>query len=155
MNDHFLEVIQSLEPTFQTLLAMPAVTALALPKDMPQAGIYLFSENGVHLYVGRTRDIRGRIGRHTRQGATHRMAAFAFHLARKETGKLIATYKIEGSREDLMNGPEFRTAFEEAKKRIRVMELRFVKEEDPVRQAILEIYVAISLKTPYNDFDTH
>ena len=33
--------------------------------------------------------------------------------------------------------------------------IRFVEENDPVRQALLEIYAAVALKTPYNDFDTH
>lgn len=54
-----------------------------------------------------------------------------------------------------MESPDFRLAFIEAKKRIRAMDLRFVEENDPVRQAVLEIYVAVSLQTPYNDFDTH
>ena len=35
------------------------------------------------------------------------------------------------------------------------MEIRFVEETDPVRQALLEIYVATVLETPYNDFDTY
>jgi len=35
------------------------------------------------------------------------------------------------------------------------MDVRYVEETDPLRQALLEIYVSIVLKTPYNDFDTH
>jgi hypothetical protein len=35
------------------------------------------------------------------------------------------------------------------------MDVRYVEETDPLRQALLEIYVSIILKTPYNDFDTH
>jgi hypothetical protein len=155
MNEQFLTVLDSLEPSFQKLIASLPVTALTLPPSMPKAGIYLFSESGLPLYVGRTRNIRGRIGRHTRPGATHRMASFAFRLAREITGNLAATYKKEGSRIDLMESMEFRQAFDEAKKRIRSMDLRFVEESDPVRQAVLEIYVSVSLQTPYNDFDTH
>jgi len=83
------------------------------------------------------------------------MAAFAFRLAREATGNLTATYKQEGSRSALMDDPPFRKAFDEGKKRIREMDLRFVQEDDPVRQAVLEIYVAVALQTPYNDFDTH
>jgi len=30
-----------------------------------------------------------------------------------------------------------------------------VEETDPTRQALLEIYAATVLKTPFNDFDTH
>ena len=155
MNEHFLEVIHSLEPSFQKLMAMPPVTAATLPQSMPTAGIYLFSEQDCHLYVGRTRDLRGRMGRHSLPGATHRMAAFAFRLAREATGYLDATYMKVGGRSDLIEIPEFYLAFTEAKKRIRAMDLRFVKETDPVRQAVLEIYVAVSLQTPYNDFNTH
>lgn len=155
MNEHFQTVIQSLDPSFQRLIAQPPVTALTLPLSMPKSGIYLFSEAGLPLYVGRSRNIRGRIGRHTRPGATHRMASFAFRLAREITGNLAATYKKEGSRIDLMESAEFRQAFDEAKKRIRSMDLRFVEESDPVRQAVLEIYVSVSLQTRYNDFDTH
>jgi len=35
------------------------------------------------------------------------------------------------------------------------MELGYVEEVDALRQTLLEIYVAVVLKTPYNDFDTH
>jgi hypothetical protein len=35
------------------------------------------------------------------------------------------------------------------------MDLRFVEEWDPTRQALLEIYVSVFLRTKYNDFDTH
>jgi hypothetical protein len=83
------------------------------------------------------------------------MAAFAFRLAREQTGNLKASYKPEGSRADLMRDPAFVTAFETAKARIRNMDTRFVSEPQPVRQALLEIYAAIALETPYNDFDTH
>jgi hypothetical protein len=83
------------------------------------------------------------------------MAAFAFRLARIETGQLKATYKAEGSRDALMLDPVFRAAFESGKARIREMDVRFVEEADPVRQALLEVYVAIALATPHNDFATH
>jgi len=35
------------------------------------------------------------------------------------------------------------------------MYVRFVREADPTRQALLGLYVAIELETPYNDFDNH
>ena len=35
------------------------------------------------------------------------------------------------------------------------MDLRFVEEANPARQALLEIYTSIVLPTKYNDFDTH
>lgn len=54
-----------------------------------------------------------------------------------------------------MKLPEFLTAFDAAKARIRSMDYRFVEEADQNRQALLEIYCAIVLETPYNDFGTH
>jgi hypothetical protein len=35
------------------------------------------------------------------------------------------------------------------------MDVRYVEVTDALRQALLEIYVAIALQTSYNDFDTH
>jgi hypothetical protein len=84
------------------------------------------------------------------------MAAFAFRLARESTGNLRATYKKgPGSRTGLMEDPAFAQAFDDAKTRIRQMDLRFVAESDPIRQTLLEVYVAVTLNTPYNDFDNH
>lgn len=39
--------------------------------------------------------------------------------------------------------------------RIRKMDVRFVEEADPLRQTLLEIYIAVSANSRYNDFDTH
>jgi len=84
------------------------------------------------------------------------MAAFAFRLAREKTGFLKASYKIgDESRNGLMKNSVFAEAFREAKIRIRAMEYRHVAEIDPLRQGLLEIYCAVVLNTPYNDFDTH
>lgn len=47
------------------------------------------------------------------------------------------------------------SAFKRAKERVRAMEFRAVEESDQTRQALLEVYCAIALKTPYNDFGTH
>jgi hypothetical protein len=49
----------------------------------------------------------------------------------------------------------FADAFQQAKARVRDMDLRFVEEADPTRQALLEIYASVVLRTKYNDFDTH
>ncbi|MDE2606764.1 MAG: hypothetical protein KGL68_12675 [Burkholderiales bacterium] len=156
MDAEFLTHVAALKPKLEALLAMPPVNPADLPKNMPKAGVYLFSEGGEFLYVGRSNDIRARIRRHCRPGATHRMAAFAFRLARRATGRTEATYRPgEGSRAALVAEPEFAAAFLEAKARIRGMELRFVEESDPVRQALLEVYVALAVKAKHNDFDNH
>jgi hypothetical protein len=122
---------------------------------MPDRGIYLFSEGDRHLYVGRTNRIRQRLAGHCRPSSNHFSATFAFRIAREETGYLKATYSSTGSRGNLVKDMTFGPAFVRAKARIADMDLRFVEEVDPVRQALLEVYVAVTLETPYNDFDTH
>ena len=135
MDPKFRARIESLEPLLSQIKAMTPVKPDAMPMQMPRAGIYVFSEGDQTLYVGRSNDIRGRIGRHCRPGATHRMAAFAFRLAREKTGRLAASYTPEGSRDDLMRDPAFLAAFHEAKARICTMDLRYVEASDPVAQA--------------------
>jgi hypothetical protein len=84
------------------------------------------------------------------------MAAFAFRLARLETGRTAPSYKAGAeSRHGLMSDPNFVRALTDAKARIRAMDYRFVEEADQSRQALLEIYCSIALATPHNDFDTH
>lgn len=152
----FAELIQGLHPKFEALMAMPPCRAGELPKIMPLKGVYLFSEGDAHLYVGRSKKIRSRYGRHCNPGATHRMAAFAFKLAREATGKTTASYKTgDGSRNGLMLNAEFLAAFKSAKERIRRMDFRFVEEIDQNAQALLEIYCTLALNARYNDFDTH
>lgn len=148
-------MVESLEPSLRRLREMPPVTYGRWPEVMPRSGVYLFSEGDRPLYVGRTRNLRGRLGRHCLPGATHRMASFAFRIARESTGRTVPTYTQKGSRGDLMKDPAFLEAFAAAKARIRAMDIRFVEEADPVRQTILEVYAAVALGTPYNDFDTH
>ena len=103
---------------------MAAVKVTDLPKVMPTAGIYLLSEGEDHLYVGRSNRLRERVRRHSRPGATHRMAALAFRMAREATGQTKASYKTKGSRTDLMADPAFANAFAEAKERIGEMSVR-------------------------------
>lgn len=68
---------------------------------------------------------------------------------------MVAAYSIAGSRRALIAEANFGEAFREAKARVRKMDLRFVEEADPTRQALLEIYASVVLRTRYNDFDTH
>jgi hypothetical protein len=152
----FATMVESMAPKLECLLAMPPLRYGALPREMPASGVYLFTESNRHLYVGRSNVLRKRHGRHCRPGATHRQAAFAFQLAREATGKTEPSYRAGGgSRDGLMLDPAFAAAFVAAKERIRAMEYRYVEEGDQNRQALLEIYCAIVLATPYNDFGTH
>jgi hypothetical protein len=155
MHPSFRSRIETLDPKVDQLLAMRGCTYAELPIGMPASGIYLFTETGRHLYVGRSRRIRRRLSNHCRPNATHYQASLAFLLAREATGRTEATYTAQGSRADLCADPVFLQAFNAAKARLRNCEVRFVQEEEPVTQALLEIYAALRLATPYNDFDTH
>ena len=149
----FGELIAPLQDRLDALLAIEPVRIESLPSSIPNAGIYLLSEGGVHAYVGRTNRLRKRLRNHISK--QHTVASFAFLLARIATGESKASYQKRGSRDDLMTRPPFRDAFFAAVERIRIMEVRYVEEVDPVRQALLEIFVAVELSTKYNDFDTH
>lgn len=120
---------------------------------MEVGGIYLFTQNCQNLYVGRTkRKITSRIRDHV---AKRDDCPFAFRLARNKTGYTAATYGGDGGRKWLLGQQDFIDAYAAAKEDIRKMDVRWISEPDPLRQTLLEIYVAVTLKTPFNDLDTH
>ena len=82
-------------------------------------------------------------------------SAFAFRLAREATGQVRASYKPKGSRKELMKDPVFSAKFVKAKARIAQMDMRCIEVSDPIRQALLEMYAALDLNTPYNSFGNH
>jgi hypothetical protein len=151
MNPKFACLTESLEPSFQRLIACPPHTGRGgLPRGLPKRAVYLFSEGGEHFYVGRTNRLRARHREH--MSGRNNDAPFAFKLARKATcdrviGKL--------TRAQLELHPLFTSAFEEARKRVERMEFRWVEEADPNRQCLLEIYATIVLGAHYNDFENH
>jgi hypothetical protein len=156
MNKTFASLIDSLEPKLQLLKAAAPFKFSELPaqKNFPVSGIYLFSEDGRHLYVGRSAGIKARLQGHCRVGSQENKAAFAFRLAREKMNVQEASYQHENSRKHLMTQEPFRAAFEVQKERLRRMDIRVVEESDHNRQALLEMYAAISLETPYNTFKT-
>jgi hypothetical protein len=153
MDPRFAGLVETLAPKLERLVAMDPLQYGQLPLNMPEKGVYLFSAGRKHLYIGRSNGLRKHYYRHfqSRYGAT-----FAFLLARKETGRFQRSYKKGvDSREGLMADPTFNAAIIAAKLKMRDMNYRYVEEPDQVRQALLEIYCAVVLKTPFNDFGTH
>lgn len=155
MDEAFKQFVETLHSSFELLIRMPPLCMSALPSKLPEKCIYLLSEGQNHLYVGRTRKLRQRLRQHSVNAAQHNQAVFAFRLAREITGRLVAAYSTKGSRKALCADSAFSGAFQQAKARVRSMDLRFVEETDPTRQALLEIYASVVLRTKYNDFDTH
>ena len=152
MDPSFRSLTEQLDAKFRLLMAMSPLAASEVPNDTPKGGVYLFSENGVHLYAGRTkRKLCVRIRNHF---STAKDCPFAWLLAREITGHR-PTYRKEGSRTDLLSRPDFLLVYQEQKARIRRMDVRYVAESDPLRQTLLEIYTAVVSCAKHNDFDTH
>lgn len=156
MHEKFAHAISSLHQKFESLQTGPSFTYGELPVQMPTSGVYMFSEESNHLYVGRSNRLRKRYFLHCRPGSRHNQASFAFKLAKESINAPTANYKTgKDSRAGLALEPEFVAAFILAKERIRRMQYRYVEETDQTRQALLEAYCIIALSTPFNDFDTH
>ncbi len=155
MNEKFKSYIESLEPAYRSLVDKRAFTIASLPKDMPEAGVYIISEKGNAIFVGRTNRMRSRLKEQCRLSSNHNTASLAFKIAREATIHKKATYTSDNSREALEKDPSFKAEFERAKQRLSDMEVKFIEENDSLRQCLLQIYVALATEAKYNDFDTH
>jgi hypothetical protein len=152
MDSRFAAFVETLVAKHEAMMAMAPTRLQSLPPELPRAGVYVFSEGSDHLYVGRSRRLRRRLIEHSHQRMLD--APFAFRLARERVGKTTASYTKVDSRKALLADQKFLSARLEACQRIRDMDIRFVGEEDPVCQALLEIYSSVVLKSRYNDFKT-
>ena len=153
MNPKFQKLVNEVERLHGELMGMTPVTRENLGAcNYP--GVYLFTERGNDLYVGRTkRPLKTRLMEHARSSVM--AAPFAFRLAREATGNLKASYKSgDKSRDGLMRNPKFAAAFREQSERIGKMSIRYVRVDDATTQALLEIYTATVLGTPQNEFKT-
>ncbi|HEX4158011.1 MAG TPA: GIY-YIG nuclease family protein [Rhizomicrobium sp.] len=155
LDQRFAVAISGLHTRLEQLLQSRSFTYLEKPVRLPTSVVYLFSENGTPLYVGRTNNFSQRLGNHCRAGSKANQSSFAFKLAREAAGITEAAYTGDATRDALMMRPEFLAGFTAAKKRLNVMQIRFVEECDQVQQALLEIYCAVALKTSFNQFGTH
>lgn len=120
---------------------------------IPERGVYIFYENDKVLYVGRSNRLKARLQEHGRLSSTRNSASFAFNLAKeKMRAKEIPAY---GTSKELEQAPGFDEAFFEVKNRVAQMKIRVIQIDDQVTQALFEIYAALALNAPYNDFSTH
>jgi hypothetical protein len=151
--DEFAQAVHAVEEKCSQLLSSQKYKMGNLPIEIPSEGVYLLSEHGQALYSGRTNNIRKRLQYHTRNN--HNQATFAFLIARELTGNTKASYQKVGSRKDLLTQKEFRSEFDAARQRIMKMDVQFIDEPNPIRQALLEICAALRAGARYNDFDNH
>ena len=62
---------------------------------------------------------------------------------------------INKKRDKLETDPDFRDLFTKAKERVSQMSVKVIEIDDSILQTLFEVYAAISLQKPYNNFDTH
>jgi len=119
------------------------------------AGVYLFTEDGTHRYVGRTRDTNRRLGEHIWDSSGENSAPFAFNIAKADAEE--AGVELVGSRKAVASMPAFEPYFKSAKQRVRAMDFRIVRVLEPTVSTVLEVYAAMALNTEgeFNLFDTH
>ncbi len=151
MNDQFEHRIKTVDEKFAALMAMPPLARDQIPSDATKAGVYLFSSDSKHYYVGRSKNVRERILQHSRLSVLD--APFAFRRTREKL-KLWPTYTEKNSRPQLLARKDFRNELQKQKSWIATLDIRFVFEKDPVTQVLLEIYTSDALRARYNDFNT-
>ncbi len=151
----FEELVTRLPHLLDELLACQPYIAGERPTVPRVSGVYLFSEGGRPVYVGRTRDCRRRLADHTRPSSRENSAPFAFNLTRRDLGE--GGQRAMGTRAEVAAQPAFSEKFAIAKQRVRRMEFRFVAISDAALSTIFEVYASIALGTEgdYNLFETH
>ena len=151
--ERFNQLVAKLPELLTELKSKPFITRDNLA-GIPQKGAYVFYENGKALYVGRSNRLKQRIQEHSRQSSMHNSASFAFRLAKEIMARRqnILSYI---TRRELETAPGFAEIFFASRLRVAQMKIRVIKIDDPVKQALFEIYAALALNTEYNDFGTH
>lgn len=59
------------------------------------------------------------------------------------------------SSKELVKNADFLKLFNKEKERISKMKIKTISLSDPVEQTLFEVYAALELKTPYNEWETH
>lgn len=131
-------------------------------------GVYLFTERGRHLYVGRTgrterslmagkqgsSNFRSRLAGHSRPSSPHDSAPFAWRIALRKARRQGLLSELPADRKGRAADPRLAALFVEAKERVTAMEFRVVEIPDDPEAYAFEVYAASVLETPYNSFAT-
>jgi len=152
MNKDFNNIIAKLRPMLDRLSATAPLSRTEL-QGVPMRGVYVFYEDEVPIYVGRSNRLRQRVLVHGRPSSGHNSATFAYNLALTAAaeGEIVLP---ETTRSKTETFPPFRNLYDQAKDRVAAMKIRVIEITDPIEQTIFEVYAAMSLNTD-NDFDTH
>jgi predicted GIY-YIG superfamily endonuclease len=124
-----------------------------------EKGLYIFYENNIPIYVGRSNRIKKRLKEHSKKNSNHFSASFAFLISKHQAKIDNLEFKnIDGSkmtRSQLEINDAFKSIFSKQKERVSEMKYKVLKIEDSNFQAVLEIYLSMQLNTLHNKFDNH
>jgi len=144
----FASHVEQLHAQLVKLLECSPFKFASRPKKLPSDVIYLFSDGNLPFYIGRSRKFSQRLGNHCREGSQPNQSSAAYKLACESLGfEPIMYAKGSSATKHVKEVPGLAEAFSAAKKRMAAMDIRYVAEPNPVRQALLEIYCAVALKT--------
>lgn len=128
-------------------------------------GVYLFTERGEDLYVGRCglteraekrgkghSNFRTRLAGHTRPSSANNQATFAWRLAVEAVNGAFDS--LPTSRAELERDSRFLQEFIRQKERVTAMDFRVVTIADNFESYVFEPYAALMLDTPYNSWAT-
>lgn len=147
------DIWASMRPLLDRLLAAPR--SPRAPGKVPAVpGIYLFSDGERYRYVGQTRNLRARLGQHTRPSGTHYSATLAFLLA-TERAKEFGVTLTGRQRSELQLAADFAPHFSDCKAEVASWDVQFIELTDPLVRTIFEVYVHVALATDLNSFETH
>lgn len=150
----FGDAVERMPGLLKELVKAPRHRVAERPTLPNAPGIYLFTEHGRPIYVGQSRKLRQRMRSHTRLTANQNQASFAFNLAKKAAGE--AGLDLKRFRKVLAEDPDFAAHFDQAKARVREMDLQFIELADPIERTLFEVYASLALATTeFNKFETH
>lgn len=157
LEGRFHDLIAVLHDRLEVLVTAAPFTFGDRPRGLTgKKAVYLFCNGDTPFYVGRTKNLGQRLGQHCNDGSQPNQSSVAFKLACDELKIERQKYAPGQNWKALMTqNSQLDPTFRRHKEAMRAMWIRYVEEPDPVTQALLEIYCAVALKTPHNDFDTH
>lgn len=151
MNAEFKGIIDKFPIMMEKLNNSPFITKHDL-REVPDKGIYVFYENDIPVYTGRSRRLKSRLREHSRQSAGHTSATYAFNLAKRKASRVGINLKRK--RKNLESDPRFAQIYKETKERVAKMRIKVIGIDDPVKQTLFEVYASLELKTD-NKWETH
>lgn len=147
-------ICEDFDELLDELIADPVFRCGELPAPPKTAGVYVFSENGVVMHVGRTGSLQRRRQEHTGLNNDRHAATFAF---RKAIADAVAAHpELDGMpRATLEMHPLFKPYFEAWKQRVRAMDMRCVEISSAAKRHIFEMMASMALGLPEALWDEH